>query len=163
MATLQKRLRIFARMPNGMLQSHRSAMLDAADAIDELVEALEFYADKHGDGYDAMITDYGLSLDCEKNHQGRRRASPKTRHKIQVRTMKNAPEASREKLLSWLDENTLVRDRNAFLNPCARKMRSARGAFDWFTDDQLREIANHVISNWRFNIKIRNQNRRNVA
>jgi hypothetical protein len=41
MTTLQKRLRIFARMPHGMLQSHRSAMLDAADAIDELVEVLE--------------------------------------------------------------------------------------------------------------------------
>jgi hypothetical protein len=77
--------------------------------------------------------------------------------------MKNAPEAPREKLLSWLDENTLERDRNAFLNPCARKMRSPRGAFDWFTNDQLREIAHRVISDWRFNIKIRNQNRRNVA
>jgi hypothetical protein len=76
--------------------------------------------------------------------------------------MKNAPEAPREKLLSWLDENTLVRGRNAFLNPCARQMRSPRGAFDWFTDDQLREIANYINASWRLIIKIRNENRRNA-
>jgi hypothetical protein len=77
--------------------------------------------------------------------------------------MKNAPEASREKLLSWLDENMRYPERNAFINPCSRSLRSPRGAFDWFTDDQLREIARYMIYDWRFNIKIRNQNRRNVA
>ncbi len=30
---------------------------------DDLLAALEFYADKNGDGYDVMVTNYGLSTD----------------------------------------------------------------------------------------------------
>jgi hypothetical protein len=60
MTTLQERLRTDSGKGRWQLQAERRK---AANAIDELVEALKFYADEHGDGYDVTVTDYGLSLD----------------------------------------------------------------------------------------------------
>ena len=33
------------------------------EAAEKLAEAMSFYADKNGDGYDVMVTNYGLSTD----------------------------------------------------------------------------------------------------
>ena len=44
------------------------------EAVDRLVEALEFYADAQGDGYEAYPANYGLSMDLGEvvQDQGKR-------------------------------------------------------------------------------------------
>lgn len=44
-------------------KTHADYIVKSTKLYPELVAALEFYADKHGDGYDVMVTDYGLSLE----------------------------------------------------------------------------------------------------
>jgi flagellin-like hook-associated protein FlgL len=48
-----------------------AVVLEAADTITSLLEALEFYADRDGDGYDVMVTDYGLSTETGEIIQDR--------------------------------------------------------------------------------------------
>ena len=44
-------------------EAAEDAHLAAEDHADVLAEALTFYADEAGDGYDVMVTNYGLSID----------------------------------------------------------------------------------------------------
>jgi len=64
---LKERLRDYAdRIVDGELvySDHvHGGLLEAADRIEALEGALEFYADRDYDGYDVNITDFGLSTE----------------------------------------------------------------------------------------------------
>lgn len=46
------------------VRDRNGAMAKLADRMKELEEALEFYADRNGDGYRVDATNYGLSVEC---------------------------------------------------------------------------------------------------
>lgn len=48
---------------NPKYRGNRGTEFVRADIVQELVEALEFYADRQYDGYDVAVTDYGLSTE----------------------------------------------------------------------------------------------------
>ena len=52
-----------AQFRMSMAAKARADAVRKGQAVQKLVEALGFYADKDGDGYDAYPTNYGLSMD----------------------------------------------------------------------------------------------------